>query len=95
MSPGATPHVARADVAVTTAWTHHKLIFEGTPLSEAAAEFNRYNSRQVIIEDASLANYHIRGSFEARDPDRLVQFMRDRFDAVVQEKGNEIRISRR
>jgi transmembrane sensor len=82
------------DVAAAISWTQRRLVFDETPLSEAVAEFNRYNSRQIIIEDASLANYHIRGTFEAGDPGRLLQFLRDRFNADVREQGNEIRISR-
>jgi transmembrane sensor len=95
VTPQTIPHPARIDVAAATAWTQRKLVFDETPLSEAVAEFNRYNSRQMIIEDASLADYHIRGKFEAGDPDRLLQFLRDRFDADVHERGNEIRISRK
>jgi transmembrane sensor len=89
------PHAVRVDPAAAIAWTQRKLVFEETPLSEVVAEFNRYNSRQMIIEDASLSEYHIRGHFEAGDPDRLIQFLRDRFDADVREHGNEIRISRK
>ena len=95
VTPRTTPHPARIDVAAATAWMQRKLVFDETPLSEAVAEFNRYNSRQMIIEDASLADYHIRGKFEAGDPDRLLQFLRDRFDADVHERGDEIRISRK
>lgn len=95
VTPQTTPHPARIDVAAATAWTQGKLVFDETPLSEAVAEFNRYNPRQMIIEDASLADYHIRGKFEAGDPDRLLQFLRDRFDADVREQGDEIRISRK
>jgi transmembrane sensor len=89
------PHAVRANLAAAIAWTQRKLVFDETPLSEAVAEFNRYNSRQMIIEDASLAEYHIRGNFEADDPDRLIRLLRDRFDADVREHGNEIRISRK
>ena len=82
-------------MAAAIAWTQRKLVFDETPLSDAVAEFNRYNSRQMIIEDASLAQFHIRGNFDAGEPDRLIQFLRDRFDADVRERGNEIRISRK
>jgi transmembrane sensor len=95
VTPQATPHPARIDVAAATAWTQRKLVFDETPLAEAVAEFNRYNSRQMIIADASLADYHIRGKFAAGDPDRLLQFLRDRFDVDVHEQGDEIRISRK
>lgn len=95
VTPNLKPRAVHTDVAVAIAWTQRKLIFDETPLSEAVAEFNRYNSRQIIIEDPSLAGYHIRGNFEAGDPNRLLQFLRDRFDADVREQGHEIRISRK
>jgi transmembrane sensor len=95
LAPQITPHAVRVNMADAIAWTQKKLVFDETPLSEAVAEFNRYNSRQMIIEDALLAEYHIRGHFEADDPDRLIQLLRDRFDANVREHGNEIRISRK
>ena len=94
VAPRTVPHPVHIDAATATAWTQHKLVFDETPLSEAVAEFNRYNSRQMIIEDASLADYHIRGRFDTGDPDRLLQFLRDRFGAHVREQGGEIRISR-
>jgi transmembrane sensor len=95
MAPQTVPHPVRANLAAAVAWTQRKLIFDETPLPEVIAEFNRYNARQMIVEDASLAEYHIRGTFDAGDPDRLVQFLRDRFGADVRERGNEIRISRK
>jgi transmembrane sensor len=95
VSPRAAPHAVRADIAAVTAWTQGKLVFDETPLLEAVAEFNRYNSRQMIIEDASLAAYHVRGQFDAHDPNPLIQFLRARFDAEVREHGNEIHISRK
>jgi transmembrane sensor len=95
VAPRAIPKVIPTDATAVTAWTQRKLIFNETPLREAAAEFNRYNSRQIVIEDASLADYHIRGTFEAGNPDRLLQFLRDRFDTDVRATGNEIHISRK
>jgi transmembrane sensor len=94
VTPQAVPHAVHTDVAAAIAWTQRKLIFDETPLSEAIAEFNRYNSRQIIIEDASLADYHIRGNFDAGDPGHLLQFLRERFNADVHEQGNETRVSR-
>lgn len=94
VTPQTIAHAVRIDVASATAWTQRKLVFDETPLSEVVAEFNRYNSRQMIIDDASLADYHIRGKFDAGDPDRLLQFLRDRFGVNVREQGGEIRISR-
>jgi transmembrane sensor len=82
-----------ANISTAIAWTQRKLVFDETPLADAAAEFNRYNIRQIVIEDPTLASYHIRGSFDSGDPDRLIQFLRERFDADVLESEHEIRIS--
>jgi len=95
LSPSGPAKVIQADVGVATAWKERKLVFDETPLSEVAAEFNRYNTRKLVVEDASLAAYHIRGHFQATEPDRLIQYLRDRFDAEVRVYGNETQISRR
>jgi len=54
-------------------WTEGRLIFEGTSLSEAVAEFNRYNPLKMEIGDPSLACLPIGGSFEATDVDGFVR----------------------
>ena len=95
LMPNTVPHAVPANLTAATAWTQRKLAFDETPLSEVVAEFNRYNARQMILEDPSLGAYHIRGNFEATDPDRLLRFLRERFDADVREHGNEILISRK
>jgi len=84
----------QVDVTAVTAWTQRRLVFDETLLREAIDEFNRYNVRQIVVEDPLLAEYHIRGTFQATDPDRLVQFLRDRFDVRVVEVDGEIRVSR-
>jgi len=94
VTPQTTLQVQPANLLSATAWMQRKLIFDETPLKEAVAEFNRYNSQQMVVEDASLAEYHIRGNFEATDPERLIQFLRDRFGVGVRRDGNEILISR-
>ena len=84
-----------ANVGAAIAWTQRRLVFDETSLQEAVAEFNRYNTRQIVIDDPQLAAYHIRGSFESSDPDRLIQFLRERFGAGVSDSGTEIRIFRK
>lgn len=93
VTPRLAPRSIRINPALATAWTQRKLIFDETPLIEVVAEFNRYNTRQIVIEDADLAGFHIRGNFQATDPDRLVQFLRDRFGVRASERDGEIHIS--
>ena len=89
----AQPH--HADPVAATAWTQHKIILQRTPLSEVAVEFNRYNTRQLVITDPSLANTQITGVFSSTDPDSLLRFLRTLPGVDVQEDPAEIRIARR
>lgn len=51
------------------AWRGGQLEFTARPLHEAAAEFNRYNLRKIIIRDPAIANEQIDGIFRTDDPE--------------------------
>jgi transmembrane sensor len=93
-----TPSVARKsehpNLAAATAWTERRIVFESAALSEVAEEFNRYNQRQLVIEDPGLYDFHISGVFSSTDPDSLIRFLRERPGVKVSETGSEIRISK-
>jgi len=59
----------------TTAWTERKLIFQNRPLADVAEEFNRYNHRPLIVDDAELATRPITGVFNAHDAELLGTFL--------------------
>ena len=83
-----------ANIAASTAWTQHQIVFDSATVAEAAEEFNRYNSRQVIIDDPESYPFHISGIFSSTDPESLVRFLRVRPDVRVTETPAEIRIAR-
>ena len=61
------------------AWIHGQIWFEHCALSEAIAEFNRYNSSQFILTDTALAQLHIGGSFATTDPTAFMAALEDVF----------------
>jgi transmembrane sensor len=83
-----------ANVAAITAWTQHQLVFDSTPLSDVASEFNRYNRRQLSIDDTELKDFTIDGVFSSTDPTSLINYLRSRPDVVVTETGNRIIVTR-
>ena len=87
------PSPQRANVAVATAWTQHRLVFDSTPLTEVAAEFNRYNTRHLIVDARGLAHFHISGSFASTDPSSLLRFLEAQHGLSVHETPSDIRIS--
>jgi len=91
----AQPKPRRANIAVATAWTEKKLVFEGAPLREVVEEFNRYNRQQLVIRDPSLYEFHVSGVFPSTDSARMLDVLRRRFGVTLSRSGNEIEISRR
>jgi len=65
--------MAPDELARKTTWIAGLLSFSGETLTEAVAEFNRYNRKQIEISDPSIAKRQIGGSFQATDPDSFVQ----------------------
>jgi len=47
------------------AWVHGQLMFENTRLADAVAQFNRYNTTQLVLGDPSLEDLAIGGRFIA------------------------------
>jgi transmembrane sensor len=84
----------RPNISIATAWTQRQLQFESASLSEVAEEFNRYNQRQLIIEDPTLYDFHISGVFSSSDPASLIRFLRERPGVRVTEAQAEIRVSK-
>jgi transmembrane sensor len=87
--------VEHTNVAAVTAWTQRRILFDSATLVEVAEEFNRYNSRQLIIDTPERLQFHISGTFSSTDPESFVRFLRERPDVRVTETASEIRISKK
>ena len=73
----AAPSPKRANLAAAMAWTQRSLVFDSAPLTEVAEEFNRYNARQLTIDDpgensgdgsggdSGLEDFHVSGAFSS------------------------------
>jgi transmembrane sensor len=98
LSPATVPRPQRANLAVTTAWTQDRLVFESAPLSEVAEEFNRYNPRQLIVEDEGLDDLHISGTFSTSDPTtlpRFLTFLREQPGIRLMESDRKVVVTRK
>jgi transmembrane sensor len=68
--------IADEDVTRKLAWTKGRLSFDRATLVEAVAEFNRYNRRQLVVDDPRIATLHIGGVFDATDLNSFVDALR-------------------
>jgi transmembrane sensor len=85
----------KTDVTAATAWTHHRLVFDGSRLSDVVDEFNRYNTRQIVITDPSLEDFHISGIYSSTEPTSLLRFLRAQPGIEVLETDEGVRIGRK
>jgi transmembrane sensor len=93
-APGAVRKSEHPNVAGITAWTQHQIVFDSASLAEVAEEFNRYNQRQLVIQDAALGKLHISGVFSSTDSTSLVRFLRLRPGLHITETAAEIRVAK-
>lgn len=91
----ATSAPRHANIAATTAWTEHRLVFDGSRLSDVIEDFNRYNTRQLIVEDRALNDFHISGVYASTDSGSLVRFLRAQPGIDVIETDQEVHIMRK
>lgn len=93
VEPHMIPRPEPANLTTATAWTRNELIFDSTPLPQVAAEFNRLNARQLVIEGQQLQKFHLSGVFPALDPaslPRLLQFLRAQPGVQIIESDDRI-----
>ena len=90
----ATRTVAPNEVARGLAWRDGLLSFDGESLAEAAAEFERYSTTRIIVDDDALARETVTGLFSASDPRGFAKAVATAFDGRVRLAGDEVHISR-
>jgi len=64
--------VTSREVEHHLAWVNGLLIFENATLGETVAEFNRYNRRKLEIDDPTLEQIQIGGTFSSTNVDEFV-----------------------
>jgi transmembrane sensor len=90
------PMVAQGsdDIKRALAWRDGQIALEGETLADAAAEFNRYNSRKIVIVDAELARQRLVGQFRTSEPEAFARAVKTVLGARVAEDSDAIRVSR-
>lgn len=75
-------------------WRRGVLVFDGTPLAEAARQINRYNAQKIVIADPKLAQVAITGTISVNDPQQFVRMTQFLLGLHGKEANGEIVISR-
>lgn len=97
VAPATKPAVAplaAEEIDRTLAWRTGLIILDGDTLAQAAAEFNRYNARRIVIEDKALAAQTYVGRFRTNEPEAFVQSVALTLGARTQVSDEEFLIYR-
>ncbi|MBO9545787.1 FecR domain-containing protein [Caulobacter sp.] len=84
------PPKADADLSRQLAWRDGQIVLDGQTLTEAAAEFNRYNDRKIEVADARLADERFVGWFRTNDPEGFAEAAATTFNGKVSLRGDAI-----
>jgi transmembrane sensor len=83
-----------AEIDRRLAWRSGKIDLAGQTLGEAAAEFNRYNLKEMIVKQPSLAQKRFYGVFRTDDPEGFAKAVRSSLNVPVDITKDSIVIGR-
>lgn len=75
-------------------WRRGMLIFENTPLSQVVAEFNRYETRRIVVADRHTAAIPLSASFPTDGAESFLELAKAMLGIKVEQRDNEFVISR-
>lgn len=80
------------DIERRLAWRKGQLVFRNQTLADAAADFNRYNARQIVIADPALGRRSVVGQYETDQSERFAQDVQALLRVPVSFTGERITI---
>lgn len=81
------------DLTNQLGWRRGVLVFHQTTLAAAAAEFNRYNRKKLVIADSRAAALVIGATFPIDDIEAFARTAKNVFGLRIEDRGDEIVIS--
>jgi len=84
----------KVDSKKAVSWMDGELIFEDRPLSEAAAELNRYSAKKIVIRDPAIAGSPIVSVVKAGDVEGFVRVVTTAgFARVISDNDREVELA--
>jgi transmembrane sensor len=84
-----------AEAEESLSWRRGILVFRQMTLADASAEFNRYNTRKIVIEDPDVGAMHVAGSFHANNVEAFVRLLERGYPLRAEERSNEFVLTAR
>jgi transmembrane sensor len=81
-------------LANEVSWRQGVLVFHRTALADAAAEFNRYNGRKLVIAGLDAAKLKIDGKFRTNGVAEFIEVAEDVLGLRIERRGSQTVMSR-
>lgn len=85
-------HESPRELDASMRWLEGKLQFDGVTLEAAAAQFNRYNQKQLVMADAEAGRIRIGGTFDANNVEQFARLLHSGFGLEVAVNDDVIRV---
>lgn len=82
-----------AQIEAELSWRQGKLVFDNTSIADAAREFNRYNVKQLVINDAAAGSIKIGGRFDVNNVEAFARLLTQGFGVNVKVDKDRIIVS--
>jgi transmembrane sensor len=82
-----------AEAEAYTSWRSGYITLNNTELTVAVEEFNRYNKKQLVIGDPSIATLRVGGNLRAANVEAFVRVLEEGFPVRAQDLGDHIVLS--
>jgi transmembrane sensor len=83
------------DVERAISWREGYLEFQETPLPQVVAEFNRYRTQKIEIDDPRIQSIRIGGRFRCTDANAFLALLQQGFPVMVTRDENHVGLHRR
>lgn len=84
---------ANEEIDNALAWRTGQVVFDGSTVAEAVAEFNRYNVRKIEVADAALGKEQMVGRFRTNEPDAFARAVATLMKARAEMRSDRIILS--
>lgn len=81
---------AASEIEKLLSWRRGYVSFDDMPLADAVAEFNRYNTRKIFIEDPAIAAIRVGGNFRSNNTDAFLDLLQNGFPIAVEESDDKV-----
>jgi transmembrane sensor len=86
------PRLDEPKLEVVTAWRRGEVVLDKTPLADAVAEMNRYETVRLIIDDPHTTGLLVSGIYHTGDSAGFARTVAELYGLDIEQRDGEIRL---